>query len=1093
MKTVGQIFQLKESFLEIKSELTPSFDEVIRSYLGQHVRTKFRDPAYTAEITYLTPPLQIFMRKILEGLTTPVVQGTYLVRGFGFGKTHTIILLWHLLNSKEGASSQLARQLGLKESIARETLALGVDFSKGGPLSYLLSQLEAIAKRQPEQWQVKDPKLSQAVIEVIREVREAKAMSSEELANLILKILERYQEAGAHPRLLLLIDELGIGIINRLTSYIETRNEEKYNEIEYVTNFVEQLYTKLSGKGVPAYIVIAFAEQDVKEVEHIYLQQADKPVIQAKIDGLRKRLNVLRERLSRSAGGLGEEAALSYNPEHAINIAKHRVFRRVDEEEEVERAFMAYLALQAQQYNLQEAFETYKEQIRSYYPLSPSMIWLLRKLLSPYDVPATEYVRTVLNILAEAAENALKHEPHKSLAVSVKHLSLGRAGVVDLMKDFEVEWASAVSDIEHAIGSASPEIREAVEIVAKQVLAKGATANVTALVEVRDAREIKGYAVSPEEMQVDLLTTLPSEEATRIVTQLREAIEYLKTQSARIEEKEYGGQKFYTPSLMRTIYDKLAAFVAEHRKVLEEPIQLPAYLQQANLSSLFYGLKAAIPSREKEALVLLKEYKTVINAEELVNSVDVREAQNEGNLSIIVVPPWDAFLFNELYQRNVDYHILTSTIARKLQSVNLAGKISHPLHLLVLLPNINRDKLTRLIDDVISYAAVKDFIKHLENKERILEEKMYDYERTVRKRLTGRLTELLEEQRKRLEISLKSTIERQIRDARLSAQKELIKLTRKIATSVVELYEDVVYYSLQSQSFTVQSLVKLFGELSSEASRLEQRGESSLSEYSLIVNTFFKRLVESTGFTWDPGAMAEAIYKHYSREIESGAIRKQDRISDIVENALLGTYEIKPLSSKVVREAVKRLNGKVVEAGDGRVTLKVDERTGYVVFEVEEIRRQQELEFVKKEAVEEKPLEVTPETVLAPTVEGPASTGRKTLGEVVIDIDQNFSYEEFKQRLDLLYQTYGTLISSIRIVVNGNSLRALFDFLGSSHTTYTIIGAARFLRQISNMYGATPQLEIKFTSPLPEEKLQEMLGSFFTKKVRRSWDRFLSI
>jgi hypothetical protein len=1078
LKTIGQVFQLKEPFLEIKSELTPSFDEVIRSYLGQHVKTKFKDPAYVIEITCPTPPLETFIKRIIEGLTTPTVQGTYLVRGFGFGKTHAIILLWHMLNSEEGATSRLAKQFGLSETQAQETLVLGIDFSKEQPFTRLFNQLEAVAKRQPEQWQIKDPKLSQATIEATKELSRTKAqtLSSEELANLIVKILEKYREARGNPSLLLLVDELGIGIITRLTSYIETQNEEKYVEIEYITNFIEQLYAKLSGKGIPAYIIIALAEQDIREIDHIYLQQADKPIIQSKIDGLRKRLSILKERLSRATGGLGEEAALSYDPEHAINIAKHRVFKKIIGEDE-ENTLISYLTLQTHQYNLQETFETYKEQIKKYYPLSPSMIWLLKKTLNPYDAPRTEYVRTTLNIVAEAAENALNLGPHKTLTIGVKHMPLARAGVIDLMADFEAEWASAVSDIEHSIRIANPEIQKTVETVAKQILAKGTTANVTSLIEVRDIKETKRYAVSKEEMQLDILTTLLPEEASKAITQLQDAIEYLKTQSARLEEKEHGEQKFYLPSLMRTIYDKLAAFVTEHRRILEEPTQIPAYLQQANLPSLFYNPRAAIPQREGEVSILLKDYNTIVNIEDLITNVDVREAQNQGKLSIVVIPPWDAFLFNELYQRKTDYHTLTNIVAQKLQSTNLAGKISHPLHLMILLPSINQDKLTRLLDDVISYAAVKDFIKHLENKEKILEEKMYDYERTVQKRLTLRLTEFYEEQRKKFEVGLKNSVERQVRDARSSAQKELIKLTRKIATAAFELYEDVIYYSVQSQNFMAQSLAKLFGELSAEASKLEQDGRSSLADYSLIINTFFRRIAESTGFTWDPDTIAEAIYKHYKTEIESGVIRTQERINGIIENALQGTYDIKPLSSKVVEEAIIKLHGRTIEVENKKVTIKVDEKNGIISFETEEI----------------KPPEITkqPEITVTPPTEGPPPAPEKTLEELVIEIDQSFNYEDFKQKLDSLCQTYGPLITSIKLEVRGNLLHVYFDFLGSAHQTSTILTVSRFLRQLSNQYKATPSLEIKFANPLPQQKLQELLGAFFTKKVRRSWDRLL--
>ena len=121
MKTLGQVYQLKETLAEIRSELTPCFDEVIKSYLGKHVGTRFRNPAYVMEITWLTTPLKIFVKRILEGLNTPTVQGTFLIRGFGFGKTHAIILLWHMLNSEEGTKSHLAEEIGLKESLSRET------------------------------------------------------------------------------------------------------------------------------------------------------------------------------------------------------------------------------------------------------------------------------------------------------------------------------------------------------------------------------------------------------------------------------------------------------------------------------------------------------------------------------------------------------------------------------------------------------------------------------------------------------------------------------------------------------------------------------------------------------------------------------------------------------------------------------------------------------------------------------------------------------------------------------------------------------------------------------------------------------------
>jgi len=152
---------------------------------------------------------------------------------------------------------------------------------------------------------------------------------------------------------------------------------------------------------------------------------------------------------------------------------------------------------------------------------------------------------------------------------------------------------------------------------------------------------------------------------------------------------------------------------------------------------------------------------------------------------------------------------------------------------------------------------------------------------------------------------------------------------------------------------------------------------------------FFKRVTESTGFTWQPDIIADAIYKHYKIEIESGVIRKQDRINEIVENALLGTYEIKPLSSNVVQEAINKLNGKVVEVENKKITLKVDEKTGRIIFKEEEIKPP---EIIEKGPTEITTEEITPIKPVAPPTE-------KTLSEVIIEVDQNFNYEDFKQKL----------------------------------------------------------------------------------------------
>jgi len=129
--------------------------------------------------------------------------------------------------------------------------------------------------------------------------------------------------------------------------------------------------------------------------------------------------------------------------------------------------------------------------------------------------------------------------------------------------------------------------------------------------------------------------------------------------------------------------------------------------------------------------------------------------------------------------------------------------------------------------------AIKEFLKHLKDKEKIIEDRLYDYEKTIQKRLTLRLAEYFEQQRKKLEASLRHSLERQILDASSSAQRELIKLTRRIAASVLELYDEVIYCSLQTRDFTSKSLIQLFSELEP---RIERERAESIQDYSLIIN-----------------------------------------------------------------------------------------------------------------------------------------------------------------------------------------------------------------------------------------------------------------
>ena len=1079
--TIGQVYQLKETLKDI--ELTPSFYEVIKSYLGQHSKTKYADPSYVFDVTLLTHPLHNFLKHVLEALESPRVEGIFLTRGFGFGKTHAIIFLWHLLNSHEGMSSEIAGKIGLEKDVVEGTLVLGIDFSaEEDSFTQLLNQLYALAQREGK-FKVKHPNLSYAVAEVMKKMSKSKIVSiySEELAKLISDIFNIYENYyGGRPRLLILIDELGIGLVRKLEKYIQTENEEKYEEARRLLFFIEALSGILEGKGIPTVMIIALADQDLKAIEALENMVANKPEIQNKIKGIRDFLDWLRKRLSRARGGLVDVGFLSYDPEHMISIARHRVLKELKNETLARDSLLSYLASQAAQLNLQDILNTYAEFIKKYYPLSPLMIRLFEKLGDPRDAPRTEYVRTAIRLLAEALEHILKYEPDKALSIGVKHLTLARASLVDLMENFEADWASTLSDIEEALKSISPEeVQRVADIVAKQILAKGVTDRVLELVEDADLNKYRKYGVTIEEMQLDILAILPPEEAIKTLELTKGAVEALKIQSARIEERDYDEKlKFYMPSLMRTVYDKLAAFVDEEKKILNEPQRFPDYMQkEANIPSLFFNIKVSINGRTDDAVVLLKEYRKLSNVRDLLNDPEVREAQNKGKLSIIIIPSWDTFLFKELYGGGIGYENLLEKISRELQRIASEGDISRPLHIVILLPNLEKSKMDAIIERTASYMALKKFLNYLMNKEKIFEQKILSYEETIKKRLTRRLDEYYEEQRERIRKILKNLIGKQIEDAKLSAQRELIKLSREIVMEILELYKDAIIYDMQAQKFTHKNLTTttLFSETRKKVEKYGERlkeVQEPLPGYSSAVNSFLIHVIELLGFEWKPENIVKALLEHYRTEASSLPSRKQDKISEIVENLMLGTYSVRPSSSNVAEEAVRHLNGKILDVEDRRIKFIVDEKFEYVKFEVEEMKSPVELEVtarLEKSLLEEELPERETTVMKGVPLED-------VTGEVIVKVSESTNFEELRLKLDDLYKRFKSQISTVEVHMSSSTFKATFEFLEPEHDPGLILSISGFLVRLSKRYKSLPHIKIKFAKPLPKSKVQEILG-----------------
>ncbi|RLF01937.1 MAG: hypothetical protein DRJ59_04920 [Thermoprotei archaeon] len=1074
MRPVGELFRPKISFEALKEELVPSFDSVLEAWLGGPRRTNFADPNYVLDATYPTPPLKVFVERIVERLNIFTIVGGPLERGFGFGKTHALIFLWHLF------TTDIYRKAELRVSgdVVRETLVLGMDYSADKPFVKLLRELEAYADPSHSIARIKDPKLVQAISQVIRRYseRELYSLTSDELANLLLEVLEEYEKLGGRPRLLLLIDELGWGLARRLRRYAERRDEEIYKDVNAVINFLSYLYDRLYSRAIAGVVIWVLAEQDRRELDILAMKHRDDEILHGKIKGVVDDLDNIADRYSRGLGGTSI-AELSYSSEHALEIAKYRILKTVEGADlaKLQDEYIRWLGSLAEQLNLEDIFTRHREELRKYYPFSLGLINLMKKLMNPRDAPATEFVRMVIQVASEAAKNALSTDTEGTYTIGVKHLSIPGAVQARVMGPFEADWIQATADIEDTLSKMEGDERRVAERIAKYILAKGVTANIIGALESRDRREIEKYGSTIDEIQLELLSTSREAEAFQLIEKLGGALERLRAESARIDEKEIAGVRYYMPSLFRTIFNRLAAYIIDEKKNIENKQLIPIYIKQTGtIPSLFTNVRVTVGGRPSSVTVCLMEYRKVKDIDAFLSDPAFQEAQSKGRLLVVLIPPWDMSLFNELYEGESEYDDTVKSVARRLQYALNAGKIRRHLHIVVLIPDLSSTKMKRMLDKLVIYEGTKKFLDYLSRKEEVISERLREYEETFIKRKD--LLEILEsEARRRALRELRSKLEKEIIEARNYAQRDLVRLSRDLVISVLELYHSVVYYSLDQGLFTTKSIV------SEEVARLpsdEYIAISDLSNYASIVNKFLLDVIRGLAYESDAIKIARAVLETYKNEFEKGVIREFDRLDEVLENIILGTYGVKPLSLEVAEDALRYLRGQVIELEDRIVKIDVDTHSRVIKFIVEIKER-------PKEEIAPTPSEILEESLGELETRPPV----EALESVLLELPPGYDVTDVHMRLTSLLQQYEvSLIDfsfeaddvSMRVTLRTPTLEAL--------SRYRVI--LNLISRLSRDRGKAVSVEARLVKPVPLRELKEILGNYL-KPGRSTFDRFL--
>lgn len=1079
MRSVGSIFRLRTTSQEIQNELVPQLDQIIESWLKGIQEIRFANSKYVAEITYLTEPFKMLIERIIDKLNSFGIIGAPIERSFGFGKTHTLIFLWHLFTS----DMHKYIDIRIPEDVIKGSLVLAVDYSsKIPPFTRIIEELKGYADLSHPIAKVKDPRLIQAVQKVLSSSKfkeiEIRRLSSD-IAEIIAEVLRIYREEfGGRPRLLLLIDELGWSIERKMRSYVEAVQrgdigaESVYAEIVETLNFLNHLYAQLSNlRYVSAIVIWVIAEQDKKSLKLMADRYQDNSSLYSKIKTVLEELELLAQRYSRGAAGTSL-FELSYDPSHAIKIALHRVLKlndRIDLKHEID-AYMSWLKGLAKQLNIEYVIDKYKTELKEFYPLSLGLIHLLMKLMNQSDIPATEFIRTVIYYVTLASERALREDP-QAVCIGLKHLSISDVVQTRLLGDYGNDWVPIVSDLEKSLQSINGGQRKVAEIIVKYLLAKGLTANVTVLLFGDDRKLLERYGTSPDEIQIEILQTFSESEAITHIDKIAEVLSNISAISARIDEKEIDGKRLYFPSIVKTVYDKLASFILDERKNILNESMIPIYLQNTSVTQIFNGVRVNIPPCNNEIDIMFTKYGVLRNPDILID--EIRESQNKGHLALLIVPPWDVDLFREMKMNRKPYDDVLGHIINTLQNLLNEGKITKHLHIAILIPNLSSIGFKNLLEDLVVYEGTKKFLKYLDNRENIISERLGELEKIFIKRQD--ILSLSKEVRQRQLKIIQERALREINDARDVATKQLIRLSRELVSKLLKLYSKAIFYSIDKNEYVAKEIY------TENIYPQEGLGVADILQYAAMVNKFLESVIRDAGFVTDVNNIRDVILNNLEEEITQGILTASELdLAELIENVITGTYKVKPLCKTVAEGAVRMLSGAVLELDDRKVTFKIEQNKLRINIELK----------TKAPEIPPQPTESEP----TPTLVFPEES---KVDKVTLTISPEQKMDEFLYQLklfiDKVLREEGVAVTELKADLEGDTIELSFTLKRVNLNVLEdsiVKGVLNVMARIKDSTKKSLNIKLTFSNNIKERIVIETLGKYY-KKMRGSFDIYL--
>jgi len=868
------------------------------------------------------------LSEALSGLNQYGCKVLPLVEEMGFGKTHFLILLWHLFTDVAAKWDEVAKRPELHE-VTEKLEKCG--YKPGRALRTMLVPLDML-------WVIEKDSPYESLIDTVAKASEYKGEKSVAKEIVSLRKLDPIQAAAQlatiafdnRLNLIILVDEV-YAAVNRS---VHSDSIEKISSVKKIVILLTHLIDAVANR-VPATLVYASAQQDVDSWRRLSMNiDAIKPTTKLEREKV-DLVNAVRDFEARA----GRKAVIGLavtRPSHAVSIAIKRLLSfKLDRKRAFAELFNTLESKLKQVLGDDSLVRNYLKKLEETFPFTPDYIYFVEKLMQPTgtgDFPKTQHIRDVLRITSHLITRLHTDELWDKLALispsyllhdDVKHL---------LPPDLAQEWNRVYSIGKRAIDVEPDEaLRRVTSLIHNSLYLRAFTANGMKIVDMvrrpdlLALEDLRARSATPEELLACLVGAVDDE----LLTKAHEAIINISEHKVPfVMPIERGGERYLVMTLVMN------------------PLQFIDSMKEDELSKL----RASDGSLD---LHKMAEYFENHLANEGFISHIINEATRLGiGLLILKVETFfdekkafeefvrklsdDAFTLTLIHPTSLVDLGKTEGYHQRIQEYLIANKdkISSPNMLAVVTPTLAKDILMKLCIYIAEVNAAKRLLEHYKAntveeakiKRKQLAEMMPTY-RTIREFLVEAPEREFEEIIDEVMSYLQKRVE-SFTTALASA-----KLASYI-TAICSLFDKIVTYSPKHNTFVVDEI--------------HTTGREDLKEPKQVyahLPLWIFNAVRATCQLMDANGLKSYVLDYLSREAD----RSKDmmlkgeslRISyNFIINALKkGWAEIpvKPLSVQHIETSLDMLSGFTVAVQDPQlkevsIEVEVHNKEKYIIL-----------------------------------------------------------------------------------------------------------------------------------------------------------------